>query len=136
MSVGATTTTATNGAPGPTQPGLVSTCTSFYKVVGGDGCWDIVTNKYEGVFTLDQFYSWNPALNGDCSGLQAGYYVCVGVPGTPTPCTVAHPTPTQPGSSIEKKYGITDADFLKWNPQVGGKACGGLFAGYNVCVKD
>lgn len=148
-----TTTTATNGAPSPTQSGLISTCTSFYKVVSGDGCWDIVNNKYDGAFTLDEFYSWNPALNGDCSGLQAGYYVCVGVPGTATPCTVAHPTPTQPGSvcgcktwyvvakgdtfqSIEKKYGISDADFLKWNPQVGGTACGGLLAGYNVCVKD
>lgn len=149
----ATTTTSTHTGPSPTQPGLISTCTSFYKVIPGDGCWDIVNNKYGGVFTLAQFYSWNPALNGDCSGLQAGYYVCVGIPGTATPCTVPHPNPTQPGSvcgckawhtvvtgdtcqTIARKYSITDANFQAWNPQVGGAACGGLWAGYNVCVRN
>ncbi|PLB44330.1 hypothetical protein P170DRAFT_503006 [Aspergillus steynii IBT 23096] len=78
-----TTTAATTtraGGPSPTQTGLISTCNSYYFVQNGDSCWAIV-NSY-GSFTLDQFYSWNPAVKSDCSGLQSGYYVCVGVVGS------------------------------------------------------
>jgi hypothetical protein len=64
--------------------------------------------------TLDELYKLNPALNGDCSGLWAGYAYCVGVPAlttsnpaitttentstttSPTACaTVTPPGPTQ-----------------------------------------
>lgn len=81
-----------------------------------------------------------------------------GVPGTPTKtttttttagCTSA-PTPTQPGAvcackkwhkvvsgntcdTIQKQYGITAANFNKWNPQVGTN-CASLWLGYYVCV--
>ncbi|EAW14094.1 putative LysM domain protein [Aspergillus clavatus NRRL 1] len=104
-----TTTTSTSGAPSPTQSGLISTCDAFYKVQAGDICYNIVTSF--GNFTIDQFYQWNPAVKTDCSGLQAGYYVCVGVPGltttttttsttiatTTTSATHTGPSPTQTG---------------------------------------
>ncbi|KAL2807585.1 hypothetical protein BJX63DRAFT_436907 [Aspergillus granulosus] len=73
-----TTTTASGGVstPTPTQAGMVSGCTSFYYVQSGDGCYDIAANN--GI-ALDNMYVWNPALNGDCSGLWPEYYICVGV---------------------------------------------------------
>jgi hypothetical protein len=83
----------------------------------------------------------------------------LGVPGTPTtptataivqPTCAGAPTPTQPGAfckckkwhkvvkdegceTIEKKYGISNDDFAKWNTQVG-KNCAALWLSYNVCV--
>jgi hypothetical protein len=49
-------------------------------------------------------YSWNPAVGDDCSSLQLGVYVCVGIPGTATakPTTTSGtsnsgPSPTQTG---------------------------------------
>lgn len=62
--------------PSPTQTGLSSNCTRFYKVERGDGCWAIANDNN---INLDDFYGWNPAVKDDCSMLQAGYYVCLGV---------------------------------------------------------
>jgi len=70
----------------------------------------------------------------------------------PTGCSARAPASTQPGSlcecrrwykvrqgdtcqAIEQTYGISDADFQRWNPTVGGAACGALWLGYNVCVQ-
>lgn len=73
-----TKTTTTSGAavPSPTQSGLASNCNDFYLVVSGDGCYNLATSAS---ISLDDFYSWNPAVEDDCSGLQAGYYVCIGI---------------------------------------------------------
>ncbi|KAK3944406.1 peptidoglycan-binding lysin subgroup [Diplogelasinospora grovesii] len=158
-STAATTTTTTStrpAGPSPTQDGLVSTCQNFYKVASGDTCQKIV-DQY-GTFTLDQFYSWNPAVGTDCSGLWVGYYVCVGIPGTPTtkPATTSTaaptgPSPTQSGlvsncqnyykvatgdtcDKIVAKYGtFTTSQFVSWNPAVGSD-CTGLWVDYYVCV--
>lgn len=136
------TTTAPTG-PTPTQSGITSKCTNYYLVSSGDTCANIVS-KY-GTFSLSDFYSWNPAVGSDCSGLWTGYYVCVGVPGTPTttkkPTTTtappSGPTPTQAGiiSSCNAYYQAKSGDycqkivdqyktfslqdFYKWNPAVG-----------------
>ncbi|KAL2060599.1 hypothetical protein VTL71DRAFT_9240 [Oculimacula yallundae] len=154
------TTSAAPTGPSPTQSGITSSCNNYYKVVSGDTCQGIV-DKY-GTFSLSSFYSWNPSVGADCSHLFVGYYVCVGVPGTPktrtTTSTSAAPKPTeacpkpqQPGTissctqcylvpggatceNIEKKFGITATQFNKWNPQVGSD-CAHLFQGYYVCVK-
>ncbi|OKP00965.1 hypothetical protein PENSUB_7546 [Penicillium subrubescens] len=150
-----TTTSTTGGAPGPTQIGLVANCNAFYLVESGDTCYDIMTSY--GNFTLSQFYSWNPAVETSCSGLQPGYYVCVGVVGlsgtttTPTTMTttttasVNGPTPQQtgivPNCSRERQVpikiasgnGITLANFYSWNPAVG-SSCSSLWLGYYVCV--
>ncbi|GIJ81614.1 hypothetical protein Asppvi_000113 [Aspergillus pseudoviridinutans] len=151
-----TTPTTTPTGPSPTQTGIISTCTQYHKAVNGDDCAGLV--KQYGTFTLDQFLSWNHAVGADCSGFWLGYYYCVGVPGTPTkpPTTTTAagcanaPTPTQPGAicacnkwhkvangddcvTIEKQYGISAANFNKWNPQVG-TSCSTLWLGYNVCV--
>lgn len=134
------TTTAPPAGPTPTQSGITSKCANYYQVKSGDTCANIVA-KY-GTFSLSDFYSWNPAVGSDCASLWTGYYVCVGVPGTPTKPTttsapLSGPTPTQAGiiSSCNAWYQaktgdycqkIVDQyktfslqDFYKWNPAVG-----------------
>ncbi|EFQ99447.1 LysM domain-containing protein [Nannizzia gypsea CBS 118893] len=160
---GATTPTqptpTTNPTPSPTQDGMVNTCAKFYQAVSGDTC-DKIVIKY-GTFTLKNFVTWNPAVKGDCSGLWAGYYYCVGVPGTPTapPSTTMPPTPTAPSGPSPTQGGIIAtcrqwykaesgdtclkivdkyrtfslAQFQSWNPAVGSD-CTGLWAGYYYCI--
>jgi hypothetical protein len=60
--------------PSPTQEGLISTCTTFYKAVSGDDCGKIVATYR--TFTFAQFVQWNPAVGDTCSGLQANVYYC------------------------------------------------------------
>jgi hypothetical protein len=55
---------------------MVQTCDEFYKVILNDSCLDIANNHS---IPLSSFYNWNPAINDDCSGLQADEYACVGV---------------------------------------------------------
>lgn len=143
--------------PSPTQDGLTASCVRFYKAKTGDTCDDIVSSY--GTFKTADFIKWNPDVGDDCSGLLAGFYYCVGIPGTPTTkptakptstCNAKAPEPTQPGAACQctkwHKVGsgttcdgiisyehIAAADFHKWNPKVG-KDCTGLWAGYYVCV--
>ncbi|KAL6231890.1 hypothetical protein BDW75DRAFT_233225 [Aspergillus navahoensis] len=72
----ATTTTAPGAVatPTPIQSGMVSGCKSFYYIQSGDSCYDITA---ENGIALNTLYVWNPALNGDCSGLWPDYYLCV-----------------------------------------------------------
>lgn len=68
---------------------------------------DVCVSAAEYGVSLSDFYSWNPAVGHDCSGLLYGYYVYVGVPGTTattattaataTAITSAGPSPTQTG---------------------------------------
>ncbi|KAH0437147.1 LysM domain-containing protein [Colletotrichum camelliae] len=73
----ATTTTAAGvSTPTPIQDGMTTTCSKFYFVQSGDGCWAI--SDANGI-ALDDFYAWNPAVKTDCTGLQANVYVCIAV---------------------------------------------------------
>ena len=96
--------------------------------------------KYQGIITEQQFFDWNPVLNGSCTGMWLGYYYCVLAleEGTyPPPATVTPvPTAVQPGiiggclgyymatpgdtcESIVNIFGtFTNASFLGWNPAV------------------
>ena len=65
--------------PTPTQDGITENCNAFYKVQSGDGCYAIATQY--GI-SLDDFYSYNPAVSNDCSTLYPDFYVCVGVSDT------------------------------------------------------
>ncbi|KAJ0281888.1 hypothetical protein CBS470a_008049 [Colletotrichum nupharicola] len=155
-----TTTTAAGGSPvtpTPTQEGMVGGCYIFYKVASGDGCWAIA--DAHGI-ALDDFYSWNPAVKTDCTGLQADVYVCVGLAaaGAPQPTSSttadasagATPSPVQEGMvtncvkfhlvqsgdgcwAISDAQGIALNDFYTWNPAVK-TDCSGLQADVYVCV--
>lgn len=158
-SKGPTTTTTKapdNSTPTPTQPGMTAGCTKFYKVKSGDGCWQI---SHDNNVDLNDFYSWNPAVKNDCTGLLAGVYVCVSrgtSPSRPTSTTttpangIATPTPTQAGmiSYCSTFYKVKSGDgcwqiahdnkidlndFYAWNPAVGND-CRGLQANVYVCT--
>ncbi|KAL4721804.1 hypothetical protein ACLX1H_011298 [Fusarium chlamydosporum] len=60
----------------PEQPGIIDGCDKWHYVDNGDGCYSIA-EKYN--IKLSNFYSWNPKVGDDCSGLWLHYYVCVGV---------------------------------------------------------
>lgn len=67
--------------PSTTQDGLIDSCISFHQAGKGETYAKIISNF--GTFDFDTFFKWNPAVNADCSGIWAGYYYCVSVPGTP-----------------------------------------------------
>ena len=80
--------------PTPIQDGMTPECNTFYQVVSGDQCGDIVSAH--GI-SLDEFYKWNPAVNknGNCGGLWVETYVCVGV-AQPSLVARGGPVPTPP----------------------------------------
>nr|CDP29028.1 Putative protein of unknown function [Podospora anserina S mat+] len=149
-----TTTSVGNGiaTPTPIQPNMVKNCDSFYKIKSGDTCATIAASK--GV-TVAQLTTWNPYVKSDCTLLWLDYYVCISIVGhTPTPVNpgngIQTPTPYQSGmttscktfhfvqsgqtcQTITQRYGITQANFVKWNPAVKND-CTGMWANAYVCV--
>jgi hypothetical protein len=69
---------------------MVSGCERFYYVESGDGCFNLAA---EAGILLSDFYSWNPAVKTDCTGLQADVYVCMGISGPKTTITSGIPVP-------------------------------------------
>lgn len=55
---------------------MVSDCTKFYYVKGGDSCDNIVSEHKADVSDV---HNWNPAVKDDCSRLHPRFYVYVGV---------------------------------------------------------
>ncbi|GMG23368.1 unnamed protein product [Aspergillus oryzae var. brunneus] len=64
--------------PQPHQTGIPANCNKWHYVVDGDECETIAT-KYG--ITLQQFYTWNPAIGSTCRFLWKDNYVCVGITG-------------------------------------------------------
>ncbi|KAJ5933552.1 hypothetical protein N7454_005881 [Penicillium verhagenii] len=158
----ATTATPTSSGlatPSPVQSGIISTCDAFYLVVSGDTCSAIATAED---ISLDDFYTYNPAVGSSCAGLWVGYYVCVGssvvasssaittTSTTSSATGISTPAPIQTGmtstcdefylvvsgdscAAIAADYGITFAEFYSMNPAVG-SGCASLWVGDYVCV--
>ncbi|KAF2994019.1 hypothetical protein E8E14_001179 [Neopestalotiopsis sp. 37M] len=137
----------------PTATDTPSDCTSYTFVHGGTTCDDIL-QVYE--ISLAYFYSLNPIVGEDCSGLSNYTYYCVNStsnPAVPTTATtvVTPPGPTQTGiasncnayyvaqtnddcGTVEAAYGITDAQFKAWNPAVSSDCLTGFWADEAYCV--
>ncbi|KAI8163641.1 LysM domain-containing protein [Colletotrichum sp. SAR 10_70] len=144
-------TATPNPTPQPIQDGMVDNCNRWHLVKTGDTCSTIASSV--GV-TVAQLATWNKGIGGTaCTGMWAGYYLCTGVSGgsgtTPPPANTT-PQPIQDGmvsnckkfhfvlggqncDSISKQYGITVANFIKWNPAAGA-SCTGLWASTYACV--
>jgi LysM repeat protein len=135
--------------PTPTQPNIVDNCDEFYLVPKDQSC-AAIASKYG--ITTAQFLAWNPSVGTTCNGLWADAYACVSIVGhTPTPAnSVRTPAPIQTGMAtncktfhyvlenqtcavIAAKYGIGEANFIKWNPAVG-TGCKGLWSMTYACV--
>ncbi|KAL4982032.1 hypothetical protein BDW68DRAFT_171469 [Aspergillus falconensis] len=140
-----TTTTApppTTTAPGPspTQSGIVNTCKSFYRAQTGDTCATIAQQKYPYINSIPLFMRWNPAVGSNCNNLLPGYYYCVAtelhqpMPGIIGTCRRYYQVKEGDSCwSIQQQYGITVAQFNRWNPMVG-SSCASLWVRYFVCV--
>jgi hypothetical protein len=83
----------TTAAPVATQPGIIDTCTKWYRADNGEDC-DTIVQIFMETFTKDLFLQWNPAVGSDCTGLIVDDFYCVGIPETPT--TSASPTSKSP----------------------------------------
>ncbi|WYZ36306.1 hypothetical protein EsH8_XII_000056 [Colletotrichum jinshuiense] len=150
--IGSTTTQppTTNPTPQPIQAGMVNNCNSWHLVQAGDTCATIAGSV--GI-TVAQIATWNTGIGGTaCTGMWAGYYLCTGIEGTATtpPPANTTPSPIQNGmvsncktfhfvesgqncEIIAGRYGITVANFIRWNPAAG-TACTGLWANTYACV--
>ncbi|EEQ31172.1 LysM domain-containing protein [Microsporum canis CBS 113480] len=135
------------------QPG---TCNAWYLTTDSETCNEI--SIMFGTFTEAAFIEWNPSVGSDCARIKRGAYYCVGIPGTPTTRTAPLPTytvptetPVQSGiapscnklwlvslsdtcESISKQRGISEQQFLAWNPAVGKTTCDNLVPDFYVCV--
>ncbi|KAL4873621.1 hypothetical protein BDV12DRAFT_207473 [Aspergillus spectabilis] len=132
--------TTTGTGPSPTQSGIVNTCVSFYKAQAGDTCQTIAQQKYPYINSLTLFQRWNPAVGANCNGLWTGYYYCVAtelhqpMPGLITTCRRYYQVKAGDSCwSIQQQYGITAAQFNRWNPLVGSN-CGSLWERYFICI--
>lgn len=108
--------------------------------------------------SMSQLMSWNKAIDKDCNGLWAEYYICTKIKGVQpttttsgTPNAPTAPAATQPGivkdchdwyvaqkgdscTTIVAHYGNINTElFVKYNPAVGSD-CAGLWAQYAYCV--
>lgn len=72
-----TPSTAKPTPPAPTHTGQPANCNKWDVVQTGDGCASMARDN--GI-TVDQFYSWNPAVSRDCvTNFWLGQAYCVGV---------------------------------------------------------
>ncbi|KAF8461617.1 hypothetical protein BDZ91DRAFT_829613 [Kalaharituber pfeilii] len=145
----------------PIRDGTTPNCTEYLEVTEGWTCADIL-EVYK--LTIGQFYTYNPAVLQDCSGMWLNYRYCVRDPSyrdpNPTistetlpPTATGPPGPTQPGqpgdcnkwhiaikdadtcTTIINTYFITLAQFLKWNPAVSSDCSAGLWGTYAYCIR-
>ncbi|KAL2211785.1 hypothetical protein CC79DRAFT_1378678 [Sarocladium strictum] len=152
-----TTKPPANGisTPQPIQTGMVTNCNSFHEIKSTTTCAALLDYRK---ITMAQLYAWNPAVKSDCSNLQPGTNVCVGIIGGSTPPTttkppangITTPLPIQTGmvtncnkfheikstttcANLLAYHSITMPDLYKWNPAVKSD-CSNLQPGTNVCV--
>ncbi|KAK3367563.1 LysM domain-containing protein [Podospora didyma] len=71
------TTSPGNGVatPAPIQPGMVTNCKSFYKVVDGDTC-EVISTKTK--VTVKNLQAWNTLIGSACN-VWLGYWLCTAV---------------------------------------------------------
>ncbi|KAI8938745.1 hypothetical protein NX059_004612 [Plenodomus lindquistii] len=131
----ASTTTAKPTAPAPTHTGQPADCNKWDVVAEGDSCGSLAS---ENGISVDQFYTWNPAVSKDCiTNFWLGQAYCVGVSGdtttssskrSSTPSTTASPTPPAPTHTGQP------SDCNKWDVVVTGDNCGTMAADNGITV--
>ncbi|EPS45282.1 hypothetical protein H072_745 [Dactylellina haptotyla CBS 200.50] len=140
------TTTTGVATPSPVQAGINAQCNNWAFVRTTDTCASLVSrySPSSGI-GLGNLLLWNPALKNDCSGLQSGFFVCIGIK-HPDPVTSGQPRDcnswafvrtTDTCSSLVSRYnpssGITQSNLIKWNPTLNND-CSGLVSGFFLCI--
>lgn len=140
--------------PTPSLAGMPEDCQAYHLAEENDSCRTVLaTYTY---ITKEQFFEWNPALNGSCDGLWDGYYYCVAsfnstsevplptvtekpttstAPGAVASCTAWYSsTPDDTCATILAMFGrFSQADFVSWNPSLN-SACSNLQPSLYYCV--
>ncbi|KAI1080828.1 hypothetical protein F5B20DRAFT_570266 [Whalleya microplaca] len=145
--------TPATSVPGPTQTGIINTCSQYAEATGGIGCVDFATQNN---ISPAQLYAWNSVLGANGENCNSEFWgsewYCVGVStgstttSSSTPTKVTAPGPTQSGivSQCNKfaeatsgigcydfaaQYSITLVQLYQWNTVLGpnGENCGTLF---------
>ncbi|KAI1198830.1 hypothetical protein F5X97DRAFT_333134 [Nemania serpens] len=126
------------------RQGYVSNCAAVYTVKAGDTC-DKIRSNYGNVFDLNQFYSWNPEVNSQCTNLAIGEQVCVGVS---QGMVCSPPTTAGIAANCNKCYKVVSGDTCQgvlnanhinlgqlrtWNPAID-QDCTNLLVGFSYCV--
>uniref|UniRef100_A0A4Q7JG83 Secreted LysM effector Lys4 n=1 Tax=Pochonia chlamydosporia (strain 123) TaxID=1052797 RepID=LYSM4_POCC1 len=145
-------TIVANFTASPQMTGVPQSCQNFYQAQDGDTC-DVILKQFDYI-SREQFFSWNPALQGNCNGLWVGYYYCVAnfatgvIPMPPTVTKVPDGAPTAINTcnkwyqavgnddcdAITTYFGtFSKSDFIKWNPSVY-QDCSGLKTDSWYCV--
>lgn len=140
--------------PTPSLAGMPEDCQAYYQAEENDTCRTVLA-AYAYV-TEEQFFEWNPALNGSCDGLWLGYYYCVAnfnstsevplptvteaptastAPGSAPSCTAWYSTtPDDSCDTIVSMFGrFSQADFVSWNPSLD-STCSNLKPSLYYCV--
>lgn len=131
-------------SPGaPVHDGQPDSCNGWHTVVSGDTCATIPT-KYG--ISQDKFMEWNPAVSADCTqNFWLGYAYCVRVrstgpegpvhEGQPENCNAWHTIAEgDTCATVPGKYGISQAQFMEWNPAVSADCTQNFWLGYAYCV--
>ena len=143
------------GAPSsyPIRDGSWTNCTTYELLTFGETC-QMVLDGYS--ITIDQFYTWNPAIGSNCQNLWTGYQYCVRTNSSSAVQTQSSPAgpspsaPTQSGqpsncnrwymaqngdtcASVEQAGALSDTLFKQFNPAVKSD-CSGLWATYAYCI--
>ncbi|KAI0441966.1 hypothetical protein F4803DRAFT_520831 [Xylaria telfairii] len=130
------------------RQGYTEDCTATYTIRLGDTC-NAIRDYFGDVFTLAEFYSWNPEVDSVCSNLALGEVVCVAV-GDTSSLPAACPVPFKAGliSNCDDCYKVVSGDSCEaiftannvtlvelraWNPDLD-TGCTNLEVGYNYCV--
>ncbi|KAI4192254.1 MAG: hypothetical protein LQ348_003223 [Seirophora lacunosa] len=122
----------------PTRAGVPSDCKAWYLAAPDDTCTKVL--QQINYISREEFFEWNPALQGNCDGLWVNYWYCVAryaasdVPMPPTVTTAPATLPPGTASNCVAWYQMTgsdtceliaaifgtfsEADFIGWNPDV------------------
>lgn len=149
------TTADSSFTPTPSQGPMPTNCRVFHQATADQNCNDLVT--LYGTFTQEQFFAWNPVLDGNCQGLWLDTWYCVGAyddndlplpphqTAKPTSGNIPEGYPSDCARWYETTGGDTcdlialmfgsfsTADFVKWNPSVFDD-CSGIVENAWYCV--
>ncbi|TFK66093.1 hypothetical protein BDN72DRAFT_889204 [Pluteus cervinus] len=137
----------------PVRDGVTANCTEFYPVINGMTCQYVLDNND---LTIAQFFSYNPAVNSDCSGLWLNYQYCVRAPGyvneTPETTTGDGTLTSMPTTTIGTPTGTTSVpvsttpsaptqtgqptNCIRWHVAVDGDSCYSIINQYFLTESD
>jgi hypothetical protein len=104
--------------PTPSHGPMPSSCKVFHQATANQNCNDLI-NLYS-YFSQEQFFAWNPALDGNCLGFWLGTWYCVGAYSEDDLPLPAHRMTKPTEGNIPLGY---PADCARWYQTTGDETC-------------